>query len=77
MSRKLFSQDPKGIAHAFLRHRAKPYFQSQAKDIKVEPTIYVLSGMTKEKLMIVLKGNFRHFIIVNEGNFSINFPYEK
>lgn len=79
MPRKYFqSQDPKGIGHVFIKNRSKYNYDSEAKDVKSMNTLYTLSGVAKHKLIIHFKGErFNHRIILNEGDFILNFPYEK
>lgn len=79
MPRKFFlSQDPRGIAHVFIKHRSKNNYESEAKDVKYMSTFYTLSGVAKHRLIIRFKGErFNHRIIINEGDFCLNFPYEK
>lgn len=79
MPRKYFSsQNPSGIGHFFVYYRSKSGFESEAKDVKIAETLYILSGKTQVRLRLVFKGKlFRHHIITGEGEISIVFPFEK
>lgn len=62
MPKKYFSsQDPKGIGHAFIYHRSKMNYESEAKEVKTLEALYVLTGKTKIRLIIIFKGKkFKH-----------------
>lgn len=72
-----YSYDVKGIANLFIDYRSSYHYKPDEK-VEVRPTVYILKGYTKKKLLIRVKQEGQPYVLfIGEGDFRLNFPVSK